>query len=153
MEPSLRTSAVGAAFRAAAAAAFGALLGGCAHPGGPPAPREPCAPCPACEAPPRADALGPRGTLEQFLRAAGRGDFEIAYRLLASPLRARYTPARLAADYSAVRGLAHEKLARLQARGESSWRIGVDQASLPVGEGRSARLVREPEGWRIAALE
>lgn len=143
----------GAAVRAAVAAACCALLDGCAHRSRLPAGCEACAPCPTLRTPARPEAPGPRGALEQFLGAAGRGDFEAAFRLLASPLRARYTPARLASDYAAVRGLAQDKLARLRASLDAGWRIGADEASLPVGEGKSARLVREPEGWRIAALE
>ncbi len=139
-----RTSALGAGL---------VLLGGCAHPAGTPAAARPCPACPACEAPLRDAALGPRGALDQFLKAAERGDFEAVYRLLASPLRARYTPARLASDFSAVRGLAQDKLARLRACPQSAWRVAADQAFLPVGDGKSARLVREPDGWRLAALE
>jgi hypothetical protein len=148
-----RTGA-GTALRAAVAAACCALLNECAHRSRPPAGGGACAPCPTPQTPARPEAApGPRGALEQFLGAAGRGDFEAAFRLLASPLRARYTPARLASDYAAVRGLAQDKLARLRASLDADWRIGADEASLPVGEGKRARLVREPEGWRIAALE
>jgi hypothetical protein len=143
---------VGTALRAAVAAACCALLDGCAHRSRQPA-GQACEPCPPPRTTTRPEAPGPRGALEQFLEAAGRGDFEAAFRLLASPLRARYTPARLASDYAAVRGLAQDKLARLRASLGADWRIGADEACLRVGEGKSARLVREPEGWRIAALE
>lgn len=130
-----------------------ALLTGCTHL--PTAsrvpPQAPCAPCPAALWPEPSDH--PREIVGQFLGAVVRGDFDAAWRLLASPWRERYTPSRLSFDFSAVRGLAQDKLARIRASPDSGWRIGADQAVLPIAQGKAVRLVRESEGWRIAALE
>ncbi len=37
--------------------------------------------------------------LRRFVNASEQGDFETAYRLLAAPLRARYTPKTFAEDF------------------------------------------------------
>ncbi len=129
------------------------LLTGCTHLAA--ASRQPCqascAPCPTTRSPDQRD--DPRQTVGQFLGAIGRNDFDTAFGLLASPWRERYTPARLSLDYSAVRGVAQDKLARIRASPDSAWRIAADQADLPIAQGKAVRLVRENGAWRIAALE
>lgn len=117
--------------------------------------REASARC-ACEQP-AADKQPPtaRAALAAFLDAAERGDFEVAYRLLAAPWRARYTPERLASDFRAE-PLARERLAR--ARGALSSLTSAQAAEAPLvefslGGGRSVRLAREADGYRVVALE
>jgi hypothetical protein len=93
-----------------------------------------------------------REVLTAFLSAADSGDFAQAYRLLASELRARYTPERLEQDFRAE-PLAKERLTR--ARGA----LGSDpipegrQVLFPIAEGKAVRLVHEDEGYRVMALE
>ena len=95
---------------------------------------------------------GPREALGKFLDAVSSNDFESAYRMLAGPWRGRYTPARLKADFAAE-PLAKERLERARAAlaGDFVWR--GETAELPVGEGKSVKLVREGGAFKVAALE
>lgn len=97
--------------------------------------------------------LGPRDTLEQFLVAAESAKFEAAYRLLASRLRARYTPARLAEDFSQVKEQAHDNLARARLALSSSPQVGERRAEFPIVERKAVRLVLEDDGWKLESLE
>ncbi len=104
------------------------------------------------ETPPPPDAVQSLGA---FLEASADGDFTRAWSLLSAPLRARYTPERLAEDFARA-PLAKERLDRARAALQAgSTRVVVegDEAWLPLGEGRAVRLVREAEGWRVSALE
>ncbi len=101
------------------------------------------------EAPPAADAAR---TLGEFLDASAAADFARAWSLLAAPLRARYSPERLAQDFAAEPG-AQDRLSRARAAAQTSPVIEGDEARWPLGEGRAVRLVREGDGWRVAALE
>lgn len=94
-----------------------------------------------------------RGALESFLEASERREFDAVWRLLSSDLRARYTPQRLAKDFGAE-PLASERLARARA-GLQATELDVDgdRASLPLGTERAVTLVRERDGWKVAALE
>jgi hypothetical protein len=97
---------------------------------------------------------GPHAALSAFLDAAGRQDFEACWRLLASPLRERYTPARLAEDFSAVKERAEDKLARVHAAfKDGALRVEGGGAALPLSEHKELRLVHEADGWKIAELE
>lgn len=101
----------------------------------------------------RLSADAPREALARFLDAASRGDFEASWRLLSSPLRERYTPARLAEDFAAVRTSAGESLARARAALASEPRLDERSADFPISERKAVRLVRENDGWKVAALE
>jgi hypothetical protein len=94
----------------------------------------------------------PRKALAAFLDAAQKGDFEAAHRLLAAPWRLRYSPQRLAEDFKAE-PQARDRLerARMALSAEPVWT--PEGAQFPLGEGREVRLTREPEGFRVAALE
>jgi hypothetical protein len=96
---------------------------------------------------------GPRDTLEQFLVAAESAKFEAAYRLLSSRLRGRYTPARLAEDFSQVKEQAHDNLARARLALASSPQVGERRAEFPIVEGKAVRLVLEDDGWKLESLE
>jgi hypothetical protein len=99
-----------------------------------------------------ADEGGPAQTLERFLDAAERGDFVAAYGLLAASWRARYTPERLKEDFGRE-PLARERLVRARRaleRPPSQTDQGVEY---PLGDGKAVRLVREADGFRVAALE
>lgn len=103
---------------------------------------------------PASQAAGtPEDTLRAFLRAAQGGDFSAAYRLLAAPQRARYTPELLARDFRAEPS-AGARLARArEALAASPQRPSDGEALFPIGSGRAVRLVREGGVWRVAALE
>jgi len=106
--------------------------------------------------PPTPDAdAAPRAALAQFLAAQQSGDFEKAYTLLAAPLRARYTPRRLQADYQRDQALAADKLARARAALASGvpFEVSGESARLPLGPGRAVQLVSEDGAWRILSLE
>ena len=95
---------------------------------------------------------GARQVLSHFLEAADKGDFATAYRLLSSPLRARYTPERLARDFAAE-PLARERLARAREALPGPLLVDGADARLSLGEGKAVRLVREGGAFRVAALE
>lgn len=99
-----------------------------------------------------ADAA-PRAALTRFLDAAERADFPVCWQALASPLRERYTPARLGEDFQAVEGRAREKLARARAAMSAPMRVEGGKALLSISEHRAVHLVLEGDAWKIAALE
>ncbi|MBI5542608.1 MAG: hypothetical protein HY901_01875 [Deltaproteobacteria bacterium] len=96
---------------------------------------------------------GPKLALDAFLAAAERGDYEACWRLLASPLRERYTPARLGEDFAAVRGSAQDKLARARLASAVAPKVEEGRAEFPVSERASVKLTHEADGWKIASLE
>ena len=59
---------------------------------------------------------------------------------------------RLARDFEAD-PLAAARLAELKHKANGPLLEGKDSASLAWATGRSLRLVKEADGWRIAALE
>ncbi len=129
------------------------IAAGCAAPAAsvrdcPPAP---VASCPAASS----EAPDARAALERFLNATEARRFEEAYSLLAGNWRARYTPARLADDFSAARGTAQDLLARARAAAARPLRLleGGARAELAVGDGKAVRLVRELDGWKVESLE
>ncbi len=96
---------------------------------------------------------GPRAALTAFLDAVEQGDFAAAYGLLSSSWRQRYTPDRFAADFKAE-PLSKERLKRARAAltgAQVVLREGA--AEYPISQGRAVQLVREPEGFRVVALE
>ncbi len=90
--------------------------------------------------------------LRRFIGCALAKDFECAYPLLASPLRARYTPRTLAADFEAEPA-ARDRLARALSASEQAPQLQGVQASFPIGEGKAIRLVLEGTEYKVAALE
>ncbi len=88
--------------------------------------------------------------LRKFARAAMSGDFATVHAMLAAPLRARYTPERLRADFSRARAIAE---ARVLALAAADAVVDGDVARAGAGAGRMARLVREESGWKVASLE
>lgn len=98
------------------------------------------------------DVANARGAAHRFVSAAEKKDFESAYGQLSGALRARYTPQRLASDFSAE-PLAVERLARVKAALAAPLRVIGNSAELPLGDGRAFRLVKEDGEWKVAALE
>jgi hypothetical protein len=90
--------------------------------------------------------------LSEFLDAAERRDFSAAWTMLSARWRARYTPARLQTDFDAEPQV-KERLARARAALAGPWKVERDAAALGLGEGRTLKLEREGELWRVAALE
>lgn len=112
--------------------------------------------CAHAPSPPAAEVdAAPRATLKAFLDAEHSGDFSEAFALLSGDLRARYTPARLQADFERDRALAEEKLARVRAALESNVAMKIEghRAELPLAAGRAVKLVEEAEGWKVESLE
>lgn len=112
----------------------------------------------ACAAVPRGAPAGtppPEAVLEEFAGALEAGRWAEAWPLLSARWRARSTPARLAGDWSASGPVGAEAAARVRALLASGARLAVGprEATLAVGEGRRARLLREEGGWRVDALE
>ncbi len=99
--------------------------------------------------------VGPAETLERFTGALLAQRWPEAYAMLSSQWRARYTPARLAADYVVAGSVAREAADRahaLLAAGQRPVQNG-NTATLAVGKGRTSVLVEEDGAWRVDALE
>ncbi len=94
----------------------------------------------------------PRAALTRFLDAAESKDWKTAWGLLASPLRARYTPERLREDFERE-PLAKERLRRARLALNANVRVGAGEALFPLGEERAVRLVLEDGEYRVAAIE
>lgn len=113
-------------------------------------------PKPCVEAPgttsPQSDEQAIRATLTSFVTAVDAKNFEGALALIADDWRQRYSADRLARDFGGEpRG--GQLVDRLRAALAAPLTISGDRASLPVGAGRVARIVRESTGWRIASLD
>ena len=93
-----------------------------------------------------------RAVVERFIAASEARKFDQVWPLLARPLRERYSVERLARDFEAD-PLAAARLAELKHKANGPLLEGKDSASLAWATGRSLRLVKEADGWRIAALE
>jgi hypothetical protein len=105
---------------------------------------------------PGPDAAGgpsdPEALLRAFVDHARAGEMAAVLPLLAAPLRTRYDAERLAEDHAAAEGLEGLLDAMEAALAAGGLVVDGEGARLPIGGGRSVRLVREGEGWRIAAL-
>ena len=98
-------------------------------------------------------ADAPRVVLVRFLDAVKADDWNTTWSLLSEPLRARYTPERLRADFR-QEPLATERVRRVRlALEKGQVRVTATGAELPLGEDRAVLLVREAGEYRIAALE
>jgi hypothetical protein len=100
-------------------------------------------------------ADGPREILLRFAQAVRAGRWAEAWPLLSERWRASTSPGRLAADWRGAGPVAREAADRVVALLDSGGQLLVagEGRRLPVGSGRSARLVLEPAGWRVDALE
>lgn len=114
----------------------------------------------ACAAAPRSGAAGgdpaaAAEALSRFAAAVRSGRLEEAWPLLSARWRARTTPAALAADLAAAGHVGLAAAERVQAALAAGERPAVagDRASLAVGEGKAALLLREGGAWRVDALE
>jgi len=127
------------------------LLAGCVTTPAPvPVGPEPVKPEPAV---PAADPqVAVRAVVQAFIAATEARKFDEVLALLAKPLRARYSVKTLERDFGAD-PLAAARLAELKHKSNGPLVEGKDSASLAWASGRSLRLVKEAEGWRIAALE
>lgn len=93
-----------------------------------------------------------RETLTGFVAAVDARDFQAALELLAGPWRTRYSAERLAKDFGAEpRGA--QLIDRLKTSLSAPVSVSGEHATLPLGGGRVARLVRESSRWRIASLD
>lgn len=104
------------------------------------------------EEPARASDEDVRRVLGEFLDAAERREFTAVWTMLSARWRARYTPARLESDFEAEPQV-RERLARARAASGGALVLEPDRAALTLGEGKSLKLEREGQQWRVAALE
>jgi hypothetical protein len=114
------------------------------------------APRPVAPAVPGAGATpAGREVLLRFARAVEGGRWDEAWPLLSSRWRAATSPRRLAADFRDAGPVAREAVERVVAMLADGAPLGAapGQLRLAVGPGRWARLVEEPGGWRVDALE
>jgi hypothetical protein len=94
----------------------------------------------------------PRALLTRFLDAAEAADWETAWSLLSSSLRARYTPERLREDFQRE-PLAAERVRRARLAVKGPVEVTEGGAAFPLGEQRAVRLTREAGEYRVEALE
>ncbi len=90
--------------------------------------------------------------LEDFLAAVDAKDFSRALALTSASWRQRYTVEQFAADF-ATEPLASERVTRVRAALALPVQLTEHAASIPLGEGRVLRLLQEPDGFRVSALE
>lgn len=95
---------------------------------------------------------GAQKALQAFISFAEAGDFVGAYGLLASELRARYTPQLLERDFAAE-PLAKERLERAKLAAAKEPTLKGEQALFPIGDGKAVRLRVEDGAYRVVALE
>jgi hypothetical protein len=94
----------------------------------------------------------PANVVLRFSSAVHEGHFEDAWRCLSAALRARYSVEALARDFAAEPSAA----ARLERAALAAEGSGVTEGStvrFPVPGGGAVSVVRESDGWRLAALE
>ena len=108
-------------------------------------------PTPEVFAPPVDSQGALREVVASFVTATEARRFEQVRALLARPLRDRYSARTLERDFGAD-PQASERVAQIK-KATASVVETKDVAALEWSEGRLLRLVREPEGWRISALE
>ena len=94
----------------------------------------------------------PGEAVQALVRAARAGDFADAWRWLAAPERARYTPERLARDYQAAPGT-EQRLSRALAAVEHPGQTAGTETRWPLPSGGAVRVVLEDGQPRVAALE
>ena len=94
----------------------------------------------------------PAAAVQALARATKGGDFSDAWRWLAAPERARYTPERLARDFEAAPG-ASERLSRALAAVERPGETTGTETRWPLPTGGAVRVVLEDGQPRVAALE
>ncbi|MDP2271299.1 MAG: hypothetical protein Q8K32_11245 [Archangium sp.] len=98
------------------------------------------------------DQAALRTVVQRFVLAAEAGRFEEVLSLLARPLRERYSVELLTRDFG-TDPLASARLSQIKLKATGPFTETKDIASVEWASGRSLRLVREPEGWRISSLE
>lgn len=98
------------------------------------------------------DARLARERVDHFLAAVDSGDFEAVFADLSASWRARYTPARLKADFTGE-PFAIERLQRIKAALPGKWEVTAAGPQLVLGEGKALKLLREGDGFKVAALE
>lgn len=94
----------------------------------------------------------PAEAVQALVRAARAGNFAEAWRWLAAPERARYTPDRLARDFQSAPGTS-ERLSRALAAVERPGQTTGTETRWPLPTGGAVRVVLEDGQPRVAALE
>jgi len=109
---------------------------------------------PNAVAPPSGEGQA-RAVLDTFAAAVDGGRWGVAYALLSPRWRARVTPVRLASDLAASGAVGRDAVRRVRALLAAGVPVPEhgEVATLAVGEGKAARLVREGAAWRVDALE
>ena len=93
-----------------------------------------------------------RMVVQRFVMAAEAGRFDEVLSLLARPLRERYSVELLTRDFG-TDPLAPARLSQIKLKAFGPFVETKETASVEWAAGRALRLVREPDGWRIATLE
>jgi hypothetical protein len=129
---------------------LGLLLAGCVTT---PAPLKPVVKAevapPAAQVDPQAEL---RAVVNAFVTATEARRFDRVLALLSKPLRDRYSVKALERDFGDD-PLAPARLTQLKLKAGSPLLESKSSASLEWSAGRALRLVHEPDGWRITALE
>ncbi len=99
-----------------------------------------------------ADEQLARERVEHFLAAVDGGDFDAVFADLSASWRARYTPARLKSDFTSEPA-AQARLARIRAALSGKWQVTLAGPQLPLGEGKTLKLLREGDALKVAAIE
>lgn len=94
----------------------------------------------------------PAEAIQGLVRAARAGDFAEAWKWLAAPERARYTPERLARDFQSAPGVA-ERLSRALGAVEHPGETTGSETRWALPTGGAVRVVLEDGHPRVAALE
>jgi hypothetical protein len=102
------------------------------------------------DVPPPSDQ--PAAAVQALARAARAGDFSEAWRWLAAPERARYTPERLARDFQTAPDVA-ERVSRAVAAVERPGETRGTETRWPLPTGGAVQVVLEEGQPRVAALE
>lgn len=94
----------------------------------------------------------PAEAVRALVRAARAADFAEAWRWLAAPERARYTPERLARDFQAAPGT-EARLSAALAAVERPGETAGGETRWPLPTGGAVRVVLEDGAPRVLALE
>jgi len=94
----------------------------------------------------------PAEAVRALVRAARAGNFAEAWRWLAAPERARYTPERLGRDFQAAPG-GELRLSQALAAVERPGETAGGETVWPLPSGGAVRVVLEDGAPRVLALE
>jgi hypothetical protein len=96
----------------------------------------------------------PDEALRSFVRAVERKRWEVVLRFIPNRFRATLTATTLQGSWEGERKTElGAQLAAVKAHLDEPFELGGDEARLPVGERKQAKLVREDNLWKVETLE